>query len=134
MNRFVVTLDGVFEGSLHINGEDENHARKGAMKVLGLDAEFEEHLVVKLLEGGGGQIIKINDLMIGREDCGPLLINHEGDKYFWGFASDFSDLPNISWNQIPKSLYDELLKHERAVSFSNSQSPVPRKPSDLDQS
>lgn len=39
---------------------------------------------------------------------GGLLVKEEGGKYYWGI----DDLDPTEWEEIPKSLYDELIKFE----------------------
>jgi hypothetical protein len=39
---------------------------------------------------------------------GGLHVKVEGDKYFWSIENHSGHY----WKEIPKSLYDELIKHE----------------------
>lgn len=38
---------------------------------------------------------------------GNLQVKGEGGKYYWGIG----DWGDFKWKEIPKSLYEELLKH-----------------------
>ena len=40
---------------------------------------------------------------------GGLSVKFENGKYFWGILNYDSD---FGWDEIPKSLYDELIKYE----------------------